>query len=483
VKTLNKVKLNGACFGLCLAACLFWSRGARAEVTLIEQDGWTFSFDGRVNAFLSGESGNDFPNPTPDPNAADPTQPSHTVMGGNSGNGIGDVGWRSSFQNDANNKFRSARIRSGMYPNILGFGLARRLSETTTIKAYVSLWSTVETLGRDKWAPVIAEAREGYFTATGTTWGSLRVGRMMGWMGRTSYEIDSLYGHGYGLGLPCTDGLGPACGHIGTGVLFPGYSAGVSYSTPEAGGMQLHLGIYDPLTFTASPGQNWGRAAFVRPEGSITFARDLGPWARIKIGVEGLFQPLERVRVATDMTTTPATTTLHNETTSIWGVSGGARVEAGPLRLGASAFRGRGVGLGYAGQRSSATADDDVSSSAVPGQPTFALRTFTGYYGQIAFVSGPFHVAAGYGQGLVDQLPIDKINPHLSVLHSQTGISGALYYHISDSVVFGIDYFRYVASWYGAPIVDPNTGAATGGKLRGEKQTIDFLNVGATYHW
>ena len=70
MKILNKHKSNGVCFGLCLAVSLFWSRAARAEVTLIESDGWTFSFDGRVNAFLSGGKGDDFPLPTPSPRQA-----------------------------------------------------------------------------------------------------------------------------------------------------------------------------------------------------------------------------------------------------------------------------------------------------------------------------------------------------------------------------------------------------------------------------
>jgi hypothetical protein len=474
VKILNKLKSNGVRYGLCLAVSLFWSRAARAEVTLVESDGWTFSFDGRVNAFLSGGKGDDFPTPTPSADGA-----MHIVMGGNSprpGVGIADVGWPSSYQQDAQNKYLAIRVRSGTIPNVLGFGLKRNISDTTTVKAYVSIWSTVETLGRDKWAPVNAEAREGYFTATGP-WGSATAGRMLGWVGRSSYDIDMAYGHGYGLGLPCTDGLGPACGHIGTGVLFPGYSAGFSYSTPDVGGLQVHLGVYDPIVFSPNTAADWSHATFVRPEGAVTFYREIG-MARLKLGVEGLYQPLSRVNtVATD----PANPLRTNVTTSVWGVSGGARVEVGPVRVGVSGFRGRGLGLGYALQRSSATADDDPSAAA-PGGNTYQLRTFTGYHGQLAFIRGRLHLTAGYGVGIVDQLPVDKLNGGLSVIHTQAGVSAAVYYHLSDSVVVGLDYFRFMASWYGAPVLDANM-LPTGGKLVGEKQTLDFLNLGVTYHW
>jgi predicted porin len=466
---LNKHKSNGACFGLCLAGSLLWNRSAAAEVKLIDKDGWTFTFDGRVDAFLSVGKGDDFPSPTVDPNGG-----MHTVMGTQGEpSGLPDVGWRSSTQSDENNKYFAMRVRSGMFPNILGFGLQKKLGETTTIKGYISIWSTVETLGRDKFHPLTAEAREGYFTVD-APWGNVTAGRTLGWLGRTSYEIDVMYGHGYGVGMPCADSVGPTCGHIGTGVLFPGYSAGVSYSTPSLAGLQLHAGVYDPIVFSTSTG-DWARAPFPRPEGSITYATPLGNTGSLKLGVEGLWQLIRR-------TTTDATTMAQGEVdTSVWGVSGGARVELGPVRLGASGFHGRGIGLGYAAQRSAATSDND-SSTTPPGGLTYELRTFSGYYAQAAVILGDLHIAAGYGQGIVDQLDADKRNPLLSVIHTQTGISGAVYYHLSDSVVLGLDYFHYEASWYGAPIVDANM-QPTGSKLTGEKQTLDFFNAGVTYHW
>jgi hypothetical protein len=482
VNILNKVKSNGASVGLLLTGCFLWSRTASAEVTLIEKDGWVFSFDGRVNAFLSTGFGENFPRPTTDPTGNTTT---HRVMGSNSqaGNGVGDIGWPSASQENANNKFFSTRVRSGLYGNILGFALTRNFSETTNVRAYISIWSTDETLGRDKWAPVTAEAREGYFTATGP-WGSVSAGRMLGWLGRTSYEIDSMYGHGYGVGLPCTDALGPACGHIGTGVLFPGYSAGVYYSTPSMSGVAVHIGLWDPIAFNPSTPNDWSRAPLVRPEGSVTYDTKLGDTGSLKIGLEGLFQPVARIKsvTVTDPTTGAQTTQNSDESTSVWGVSGGARLEVGPLRVGVSGFHGRGIGLAYAIQRSTATSDDD-SGAAPPGGPTYQLRTFSGYYAQAAVMFGGLHLAAGYGQGIVDQLDVDKTNANLSVIHTQTGISGAVYYHVSDSVVLGLDYFHFSASWYGAPVIDPATMLPTGNKLAGEKQDIDFISAGMTYHW
>lgn len=470
---LNKLKWNGACFGLCLASVMLSSRPAKAEISLFEKDGWTFSFEGRVNSFLSAGKGDDFPRPTP---GADPMAPPHTVMGfgGDQGNGRPDVGWPGSYQEDVNNKYLAARVRSGMFGNILGFALTRQLTETTTIRGYISMWSTVESLGRDKWAPLNAEAREGYFVATGN-WGNITVGRMLTQLGRTSYEIDVAYGHGYGLGLPCTDALGPACGHIGTGALFPGYSAGMSYTTPSLGGLQLNVGFYDPAAFSTSL-NDWSHASFVRPEGALTYKKAVGESFKIKLGLEGVYQPVARLRAD------PTTMVNSTVTTAIWGASGGARVEIGPVRLGLSGFRGHGTGLYNALQKSKATSDNDTGASAATGL-TYDLRTFTGYYGQGALVFGKWHVAGGYGLAMVDQLPVDKINDKLSVIQYQAGMSAAVYYRVADSVVLGLDWFRFMAKWYGAPVRDPVSMELTGAKLTGEQQVLDFVNLGVTYRW
>jgi len=470
VKILHKHKGSAAVrFGLCLAACLSWSRVAGAEVELAEKDGWTFTFDGRINAFLSGGNGDDLPNPTPDP-----TGSTHYLMGGvgdpqasGANNGRANVGWPGNYgQQDSMNNYRAIRVRSGMYGNILGFGIARKVSEDTSIRGYVSIWSTVESLGYDKWAPINAEAREGYFNVIGR-WGTATIGRTLAWLGRMSYEIDTAYGHGYGVGLPCSDSLGPACGHIGTGAIFPGYGANISYATPSLGGLRLHAGLFDPVVFSTSA-QDWSHASFVRPEGALTFDSPIGAAGRVKLGVEGLYQPVSRISMD------PTSGATSRVTTSVWGVSGGLRLEMGPVRFGVSGFRGKGLGLFYALQRGSATEDKN------PVDPQ--LRTFTGGYGQVALVFGKLQLSGGFGMSYVYQTNYDKIDATVSVIRYQRGISGALYYYATDSIVVGVDFFNFAAGWWGAPTADPTTMAVTG-KLAGETQVLNFLNAGLTYHW
>ncbi len=59
---------------------------------------------------------------------------------------------------------------------------------------------------------------------------------------------------------------------------------------------------------------------------------------------------------------------------------------------------------------------------------------------------------------------------------------------VADSVVVGLDCFRFMASCYGAPksTLDPSTMnpvISDGSLLPGEKQNLNFFNAGVTYHW
>jgi hypothetical protein len=128
------------------------------------------------------------------------------------------------------------------------------------------------------------------------------------------------------------------------------------------------------------------------------------------------------------------------------------------------------------------------NTTATLNTNTYELRSFTGIYGQTAVMIGKLHVAAGAGVASADQLASDRLDTTLSVIHQQIGVSAALYYHLSDNVVVGLDYFRFMARWYGAPksTLDPTTGNAVlldGSLLPGEKQDLNFLNAGVTYHW
>src|SRR6185369_1551907 len=167
--------------------------------------------------------------------------------------------------------------------NVLGFGLKKDLGGGATASGYIAIWAPIESLGRDKWKPVDADVREGYVDIAGS-FGTVTAGRMMPLLGRTSYELDFLYGHGLGVGFPCVDAQGPTCGQVGLGALHPGYAAGILYTTPNLSGFRLALGVFDPARLFSKAATNGGvpyqRVPFLRPEGALTFDADLGKTGR-----------------------------------------------------------------------------------------------------------------------------------------------------------------------------------------------------------
>jgi hypothetical protein len=450
VSSQISIRRRGACT-IALSACLLWSSAAQAELTVVEKSGWRLYTEGRINTFASLGFGDDFPLPTPDPGGT-----MHSVVGATA---LGAAG-QNTEQDDIDNKYFAMRGRNGFLATVLGFGIVRDVTPTTKVKGYIALWGHAETYERDRSYTSEFDVREGYLNLEGP-WGGLTAGRTLGLFGRISTEIDFNYGHNYGLGYPCGDGQGPTCGHIGTGVMFPGFASGFAYATPNMAGLKIQVGIFDPVRVLGA----WNRAPVPRPEGALSFEKKLGVVSLLKLEVEGMIQPVSRGKI--DASGAP---TLVND--KVWGVAGGGRLEVGPLRLGAAVFRGKGLGQYYA-----------LQNSPVAFNPaTYELRSFTGVYGQAAVMLGPVQLAAGAGQVRIDQLEVDKKDSSLSNAKSQTGISAAVYYSVSDSLVLGLDYFRFRTDWYGAPVVDQTTMAVIG-VLAPEKQVVNYVNVGATYHW
>jgi hypothetical protein len=458
--------------GLTFSALMSLAGTAGAEVTLAEKDGWTFFADGRINTFVSVGFGDGFPEPTPPPVDAmgNPTRQDYTILGA-------DAGWsiKAPPLEDTSDNYFAMRSRSGFMGTIFGFGLKRKLSDTVTAKGYIGVWTTAEAANRDKLQTMSTDVRVGYVSLDGP-WGSFVAGRDLGLFGRISTETDFLYGHNFGLGLPCMDNGGnPTCGHVGTGVIGAGFGSGFAYSTPSLAGLTLKVGLYDPVRILGG----WDKAPYLRPEAQLAFETPLGDAGMVKFAVEGLWQKL------TDIRSEPEP---HDVSTDVWGVAGGGRVEIGPARLGLSAWHGKGLGFYTALQNDPVMYDLSVK----PGE----LRTFTGYYGQGALVFGPVQFSLGAGIATVDQLEKDKINPALSTYKSQTGLSAGVFYSLSDNVVIGLDYFRLMMRWYGARnhhFQDPNgldgdpendfDVVLDPGVIAEEKLDIDFINAGVTFHW
>jgi len=448
---------------------------AAAEVTVAKGETWDAYVSGRVGVFASYAFGEGRPLPK---------IPGSTIQKGG-GVDNDDPTLDTIYEYDAagmqlpvQGKLNKMRIRSGYYPNILTLGVHKTFGPQLRLTAQASIWGTIEPNfakgvlppntnrangGREN--GVEADFKEGYLRLEGG-WGELNGGRFLNIFGRGLTEIDVLYGHGYGVGFPMvsrsyaeavTGDLryqGPTSGMTGFGVLAASHAAGVSYATPSLSGIKLTVGVFDPVTYNTAA---WTRTGVLRPEAELSY--DLQrEGLSIHVFGSGGFQTL----------LTPSTDG------SIWGVSGGGRVELGPVRIGVGGFMGKAPGVNYAFDDnpalSSSTSMRTVNTTNPDGTVTtsmersYDLRNTRGFVGMVQVALGPVDVSAGAGQTVLLQVDADRANAAMvSTLKSQTGITAALVYHMNESLHLDLDFINGAYKWY-----------------NGESEKLNLINAGAT---
>jgi hypothetical protein len=139
------------CFGT------FTTGQVRAETQIAEKNGFKFFFDGRINAFASMGFGDAYPEP-PLVDSDGPAGPNLPASTYSIANGSGYV----TNQTSEDGKYFGVRMRSGFVGNVFGFGFDKQMNDTTKLRGYIAVWSTIETQSRWKYVPVYADVREGY---------------------------------------------------------------------------------------------------------------------------------------------------------------------------------------------------------------------------------------------------------------------------------------------------------------------------------
>jgi hypothetical protein len=462
-----------------LAAGVLHASVARADVTLLEKDDWTVFTNGRIQGFFSYANGGGYPEPFVDKNGK-----SVSLWGGgvNRSDALVDVEPSGPVENPDGSftpanygKINEMRFRSGFVGNVLGFGVKKQLNANTFVQGYFALAATIQPPSRRKYTKVYPDAREGHMQISGP-WGSVRAGRMLTLLGRGNTEITYLYGYAYGLGFPGSVSEKsepfPTAGHVGFGVLGNGFGAGASYDTPSLAGLQATFAIFDANTY---PNNGWERARWPRPEVELTWQKEFGTSARVKVFANAALQKLYRDQESRD--------------TTVKGAGYGARVEVGPVHLGLAGHYGEGIGFNYAFEPS------DAMSDQVPRGAT--LRTVDGYYGQLQVVLGAFDLQAGAGVSRVHLLDTDRtdmadddMNPAtpagdddgapgadstgFTPIRQQLGLSAGVVYHVGKNLHLDLDYFNANYQWYDTAPKSPH-GAP--------EQKIHFVNAGATFDW
>ncbi len=225
------------------------------------------------------------------------------------------------------------------------------------------------------------------------------------------------------------------------------FQPGFTYTSPKLAGLQLNVGIYDPVQIAGS----WEVSKTPRPEFELTWDTKSGN-TFAKLFVNGAYQKLYLASAADDETAL--------------GVGGGGRVEFGPFHVGAGGHYGRGLGLYYALEGGPTSVG---SISVGPGQKPLELRTFKGFAAFAQYAPGKFDINLGFGQSLVDLLESDKSGPEAAsntVIKTSTGLSAGFVYHVTDHLHWDIDYMRAMFRWY-----------------KGEKQDVNYVNTGVTLNW
>jgi hypothetical protein len=427
----------GLIYAFALSSALL-PKSAHAEKTLLKSDDWEVYTDGRVGAFVSYTHGDGLPRPSFDANG----NQTHDVAGG----GLDAIANRQSI--GANGQQTQGvidrwRVHTGFIGNTLGLGVRGKLDSLNTVTGYTQMWSYIESQQQRKGSPNPPDVRQAYVKVEGP-WGSVLGGRSRTLFSRGATDIDVMYAHRYAVGYPGSgvDTNGPTSGQIGFGVLGSGFASGFVYATPTAGGMQLSLGVFDPIALQGA----WDRTKLPRGEGELTFEQPLGAIGKIVLFGNGAYQQLYK-------RDDPASTHAA-------GFGYGGRLEVGPVHLGVAGHYGKGLGLNYALEPSDATVDFSG-----------ALRKFDGYYIQSQVVLGPVDVSAGWGITRVFLDPNDSIVdangniPH-SVVKNQMGTNAGVVYHLKPWMHLDLDYFRADFAWF-----------------LGEKQTVHTFSGGVTFTW
>jgi hypothetical protein len=427
----------GLIYAFALSSALL-ARNAHAEKVLLKNDDWEVYTDGRVGAFVSYVRGQGLPQPAYDANG----QQTHDIAGG----GLSAIAERQPIGTNGQQTQGTIdrwRVRTGFIGNTLGLGVRGKFDETTTVTGYTQLWSYIESQQQRKGSPNPVDVRQAYVKVEGL-WGSVLAGRSRTLFSRGATDIDVLYAHRYGVGYPggATDSFGPTAGMIGFGVLGSGFASGIVYATPTVGGLQLSVGLFDPIALQGA----WDRTKLPRPEAELNFEQPLAKIGKIVLFGNGGYQKLYKRDLSDD--------------THAAGFGYGGRIELGPVHLGVAGHYGKGLGLNYALEPSDATVDY-----------AGALRKFDGYYVQSQVVLGQVDLSAGWGITRVFLGPNDSLVdangniPH-SVVKSQIGISGGVVYHVRPWMHLDLDYFHAEFRWF-----------------LGEKQAVDVFNGGVTFTW
>jgi hypothetical protein len=360
---------------LCMGLALGAAQAAEAQLTMQMSNGWTFTFAGNVNAFVTYES-------------------------------FGDDGETAGVIVPAAGESET-RIRTGLLPAFAVFD-AKGKEGATDLGVHFGFAPQIncETGVHDCFGAQI-DMRQVFLTVGGT-WGQILAGRELGLFQRQNILTDqTLFGVGAtgssGTPGPGTGG-GTTLGRIGFGYIYPQFKAQMTYSTVAGRPFQLSVGLFEaatngPYTKTQIPR--------VEAEGVWT-----GAGGNTKVWVGGTAQSNKNP--------------LNDESASSFGASGGVRFGSSTFSLTGSGYFGKGLGTTLLFNGGSCTGG---TCGANGGDD---LRDSYGFIGQLTFTpaNSKVTVAGSYGSSFLKASETEGGEGKIE----NTLISGGIYFQATKSL-------------------------------------------------
>lgn len=368
---------------LCMGLALGAASAAEAQLTMQMSNGWSFTFAGNVNAFVTYETFGD-----------DGTTPGVLVPG---------AGAQS-----------ETRIRTGLLPAFAVFD-AKGKEGNTDLSVHFGFAPQIQcgTGVHDCFGAQI-DMRQVFLTVGGA-WGQILAGRELGLFQRQNILTDqTLFGVGAtgSAGIPASVagdpavGGGTTLGRIGFGYNYPQFKAQMTYSTVASRPFVLSIGLFE----AASNGP-YSKTEIPRVEAEGVWT---GAGGNTKVWVGGTAQSNKNP--------------VNDESASAFGASGGVRFGSPVFSITGSGYFGKGIGttLMFAG----GSCDDATIGCGANGGDD--LRDSYGFIGQVTFTpaNSKVTVAGSYGSSFLKAADTEAVDNKIE----NTLISGGIYFQATKSL-------------------------------------------------
>jgi predicted porin len=337
--------------GLAVVGALGLLAGSNAQALEVVKGDWSLNIDGQVNAFYT------------DTNCKPGGGPTTPVVTGGSFVALGATCAASGD---------NVNIQNGLLPAYLKFTAATK-QKGLDIKAVVGFWPGTTTTQA---ANTLQDNRTIYLSFGSSNWGEIKLGRDIGLFQQNAILNDmTLLGVGTGAGFQGS--INTTLGMIGSGYIYTEFQPQITYTTPNKGGLQGSIGVFQPRT-TAGVGGATKNTDKPGWQGLLSY-----DW---KGGTTG--------KVWGSFATQQAdTAVVGGQTLKGHGYELGGKIGVGGLNLMLVGYSGKGLG----------DAIQFVNGHDAAG----TQRKSNGYLAQATYGFGDFQLGLSHGQSKVDATSID----------------------------------------------------------------------------